>query len=615
MLPAPPHIAWLCFRLRAGIGALPPTTLELLMAAEAEFLTLIEDEPDAASAPHPMRWKVAVIDDDPAVHDGTRFALQDYTLHGRGLELLSARSAAEARDLLRRHPDAAVILLDVVMETEGAGLELVEYVRDELKNETVRIILRTGQPGQAPERRIVVDYDINDYKAKTELTADKLFTTLTAALRSYEQLQRLVETRRGLEIIIDAAATLFDHRSLKRLAEGVLTQLSSLMAIECVGILVLREEISEGEHGISVLAGSGCYSDLAATDSSRSLDEDIHRLIVEAFQKRCHDFSAGRYILYIGTGSGRELVVLLEAEKQLSDTDKALVEVFCSRLAAAFDNVTLYERLERANLDLEDKVERRTAELVAAKQQLESQSARLRRANSFKGEVLGTVAHDLKNPLGVILGRTEMLTEFLSSTPVPEESARAQVEHIRQSARRLTAMVNDLIADAMADALDISVRTDAVDLAELARDVAEANRGPAARKDQRITMAAEPDLWVTGDLERLREAVDNLVSNAVKYSPVGGEIAIAADRDGQEAFIRVTDSGPGLSPEDTSRLFGRFQRLSAKPTAGESSTGLGLSIAKRIIDLHKGRIFVEDIRPGGGATFAIALPLKEGAHS
>ena len=135
----------------------------------------------------------------------------------------------------------AVILLDVVMETEGAGLELVQFVREELKNETVRIILRTGQPGQAPERRVVVDYDINDYKAKTELTADKLFTTLTAALRSYDQLLKLVQTRRGLEIIIDAAATLFDQRSLQRLAEGVLTQLSSLMAVDCAGILVLRE--------------------------------------------------------------------------------------------------------------------------------------------------------------------------------------------------------------------------------------------------------------------------------------------------------------------------------------------------------------------------------------
>lgn len=587
----------------AGVPA-PERTL----AGDAEFVTLIDDAAPAQSTSHAHPWKVAVVDDDPAVHDGTRFALQDYDLHGRGLQLLSARSAAEARDLLRRHPDVAVILLDVVMETEGAGLELVEFVRTELRNETVRIILRTGQPGQAPERRIVVEYDINDYKAKTELTAEKLFTALTAALRSYEQLLKLVETRRGLEIIIDAAATLFDFRSLQRLAEGVLTQLSSLMDVDCAGILVLREGSGEGK--LLVLAGSGCYSDFAAPEGSRALDEDLQQLIAEAFQKRCHDFSPGRYILYIGTGSGRELIVLMDAEKKLSDTDKALVEVFCSRLAAAFDNVTLYEQLERANARLEEKVARRTAQLLAAKERLENQSERLKRANLFKGEVLGTVAHDLKNPLGVILGRTEMLTEFLSMQPFPEDGARAQVEHIRQSARRLTAMVDDLIADARADAVDISVRSYRLNLANLVADIAEANRKLAAGKDQVLEVEVEPELFVMGDVERLREAVDNLVSNAVKYSPIGGLISVSAGRQDGEALVRVADEGPGFSPEDMARLFGRFQRLSAKPTGGESSTGLGLSITKRIIDLHKGRIFVESAGATGGAAFTIALPLQ-----
>ena len=579
------------------------------MASEAEFVTLLEDETPLPAASQAPRWKVAVVDDDPAVHDGTRFALQDYNLHGRSIDLLSARSAAEARELLREHPEMAVILLDVVMETEGAGLELVEYVRTELKNETVRIILRTGQPGQAPERRIVVDYDINDYKAKTELTAEKLFTALTAALRSYEQLQKLVETRRGLEIIIDAAATLFDFRSLQRLAEGVLTQLASLMDVECAGILVLREGSGEGK--ILVLAGSGCYSDFAVPEGAKPLDDELQQLIAEAFQKRCHDFSVGRYLLYIGTSSGRELIVLMDAQKQLSDTDKKLVEVFCSRLAAAFDNVTLYERLERANQRLEEKVARRTAQLLAAKERLEMQSARLKRANTFKGEVLGTVAHDLKNPLGVILGRTEMLTELIAMSPFPQESARAQVEHIRQSARRLTAMVDDLIADARADAVDISVRSYRLDLAKLLGEIGEANRKLADGKEQVLDVNSEPDLFVTGDVERLREAVDNLVSNAVKYSPIGGRILVTGGRSKGEALIRVADEGPGFSPEDMGRLFGRFQRLSAKPTGGESSTGLGLSITKRIVDLHNGRIFVESAGPSGGAAFTIALPLEE----
>jgi signal transduction histidine kinase/CheY-like chemotaxis protein len=584
-----------------------------MMADEAEFLDLIDDEPATPAAAHGPPWKVAVVDDDPAVHDGTRFALQDFSLNGRGLDLLSARSAAEARKLFRRHPDMAVILLDVVMETEGAGLELVEYVRKSLKNETVRIILRTGQPGQAPERRVVVDYDINDYKAKTELTAEKLFTALTAALRSYEQLVKLTETRRGLEIIIDAAASLFDQRSLQRLAEGVLIQLGSLMAVECAGILVLRE--NSNDAGLSVLAASGSYGAFAHPEERRPLDPELRQLIQAAFGRRAHDFSAGRTVLYIGTGSGREVIVLLDADKSLSDTDKALVEVFCSRLAAAFDNVTLYEQLERANLELEEKVARRTQELFAAKERLEEQSARLRRANAFKGEVLGTVAHDLKNPLGVILGRTEILNEMLAMSPVPEENMRGQVEHIRQSTRRLTAMVDDLVADAMADALDISVRSDQLDVASLVADVVEANRASAAGKEQVVSLHTESSLFVEGDVERLREAIDNLVSNAVKYSPIGGRIVVTASREAGEALTRVADQGPGLSPEDQGRLFGRFQRLSAKPTGGESSTGLGLSIAKRIVDLHKGRIFVESPGPSGGAVFAIALPLIEDSNS
>jgi signal transduction histidine kinase len=174
-------------------------------------------------------------------------------------------------------------------------------------------------------------------------------------------------------------------------------------------------------------------------------------------------------------------------------------------------------------------------------------------------------------------------------------------------------MVDDLIADAMADALDITVRSDRVQLAVLVEEVADNNRRLAAGKDQVISVSAEPDIRLTGDVERLREAVDNLISNAVKYSPIGGRIEISAHREHGEAIIRVTDQGPGLSPEDMGRLFGRFQRLSAKPTGGESSTGLGLSITKRIVELHKGRIFVESTRRNGGATFTIALPLDREA--
>lgn len=581
------------------------------MADQDDVLHLIDDTEPAPSSTISRKWKIAVIDDDPAVHEGTRFALSDYSLNGQGLEILSAHSAAEGRELMRQHSDIAAVLLDVIMETDSAGLDLVEFIRNEIKNETVRIVLRTGQPGQAPERRVIVDYDINDYKAKTELTADKLFTSLTAALRSYQQLERMVQTRRGLEIIIDAASTLYDFKSMQRLAEGVLTQIASLLNVDCAGILVLRDggEISDD---FAVLAGSGCYSRFIGHAGPKSLDTDLRQMVEEAFRRRAHEFADQRTVLYIRTGSGREVVVLLQAECPLSETDRALVEIFGSRLSIAFDNVILYQQLHDANTQLEDRVVQRTRALMLANRRLSAQWLRLQRANGFKNEILGTVAHDLKNPLGVILGRTEMLTELIGAE-ASRESLAAQVTHIRDATRRLTSMVDHLISDAMADAFDITIRREPVDVAALVAEVAEANRLSAANKQQVIEVSALPDQQTMCDADRMREAIDNLVSNAIKYSPIGGNIALLVAYDPTHVVIRVTDQGAGLSPEDIGRLFGRFQRLSAKPTAGESSTGLGLSIVKRIVDMHGGIVTADSAGPGQGATFTIKLPVTTAA--
>ncbi|MFB0488489.1 signal transduction histidine kinase/CheY-like chemotaxis protein [Methylobacterium sp. OAE515] len=574
-----------------------------------DTLTLIPDDLDEAK-PNAGAWVIAVIDDDPAVHDGTRYALASYTLDGRGLEILTARSAAEARVLLAERRDVAVVLLDVVMETDNAGLDLVDYIRRELRQETVRIILRTGQPGQAPERRIIVDYDINDYKAKTELTADKLFTSLTAALRAYQQLKRLDETRRGLEIIIDAAPMLLDHKSMQRLAEGVLTQVASLLNVACAGILVLRETAAPQER-FCVLAGSGCYGHYAGREPAWPLEERVQPLVERAFAERRHSFGEHWSTLYLHTASGSEIVALIEADRQLSETDRSLIALFTSRLSIAFDNVILYERLQQTNASLERRVVERTAELIRANRRLDLQRSDLRRANSLKTEILGTIAHDLKNPLAVILGRAEMLSDLIDMQG-DREQMRAQVQHVRASAKGLTTMIDSLMADAMNDALDISLRREPVDLAGLAREVCEADRPLADAKGQTLVCEGPDELFLCGDAERLREALDNLVSNAIKYSPAGGAITVRVSREpgprGAELVCAVVDHGPGLSPEDSTRVFGRFQRLSAKPTGGENSTGLGLSIVRRIAELHGGRATAESAGPGLGAVFAIRFP-------
>jgi signal transduction histidine kinase len=333
-------------------------------------------------------------------------------------------------------------------------------------------------------------------------------------------------------------------------------------------------------------------------------------MVEAAFKRRKHEFADHRTVLYIRTGSGREVVVLLQSERQLSDTDRSLVEIFGSRLSIAFDNVILYQQLHEANTQLEDRVAQRTRALMQANRRLSAQWLRLQRANGFKNEILGTVAHDLKNPLGVILGRTEMLTELIS-TSASKESVTAQIEHIRDATKRLTTMVDHLISDAMADAFDITIRREPVDIAALVSEVADANQPLAVNKQQTISVSAPPNTVTMCDTDRIREAIDNLVSNAIKYSPIGGKISVLVSDEDDNTLIRVTDEGAGLSPEDLGRLFGRFQRLSAKPTAGESSTGLGLSIVKRIIDMHGGEVTATSPGPNKGSTFTISLPAGE----
>ena len=154
---------------------------------------------DESAAPGRKPWILLVVDDDADVHTVTRLALGDFHFEGRPVEILSALSAEDARRLWRKTPDIALVLLDVVMETEHAGLDFVRFVREEMKNPRTRIVLRTGQPGQAPALDVVRRYEIDDYRAKTELTFERLHVLVSTALRTYRLLEQMDQRQRRLE--------------------------------------------------------------------------------------------------------------------------------------------------------------------------------------------------------------------------------------------------------------------------------------------------------------------------------------------------------------------------------------------------------------------------------
>ena len=203
---------------------------ESLAAQNEELIFSEESQPTAILVED--TWKVLIVDDEPDVHSVTKWVLKEFTYHQKKVDFLSAYTRDEAVDILLKNHDVAVILLDVVMEERDTGLKLVEYIRNELKNKQVRIILRTGQAGQAPEGKVIAEYDINDYKEKTELTAQKLTSALIVALRTYCDIDTIESSRRGLEQIIDASPTLFEYRSMQMLASGILVQVTSLLNLD-----------------------------------------------------------------------------------------------------------------------------------------------------------------------------------------------------------------------------------------------------------------------------------------------------------------------------------------------------------------------------------------------
>lgn len=316
---------------------------------------LIDDSLDFSpepTTPAPA-WKILIVDDEPEVHQVTRLVLGNFRFDERPLALISAYSSVEAEKLLREHTDTAVILLDVVMETEQAGLALVRTIRERLDNQFVRIVLRTGQPGQAPEHEVVAAYDINDYKEKTELTAQKLATTLYSALRAYRDMRTIEAGRRGLEVVVKASSEVFSHHHPQRFAPVVLAKLAELIGVES-GALCCRIAHPNGklpEH-FQVTAASGQFSRYLSRNADEKLPKHMVHSLHSAFIGKRHIFSDDHYVLYFADSDATEALLYVGESHRLEEHAHQLMQVFCSNVAIAYENLHLNQELFDSQLDM-----------------------------------------------------------------------------------------------------------------------------------------------------------------------------------------------------------------------------------------------------------------------
>lgn len=317
-------------------------------------------------------WKILVVDDDEEVHAITRAVLKGFEFEGRSFELIHAHSATEAKNTLNEHFDTALILLDVVMETDDAGLTFVEYVRNDLGNKLVRIVLRTGEPGQAPQRDVVVKLDINDYKEKTELTVDKLFTTVIASIRSYRDLiniehKRIVieQNRKGLKQIIDASADLFEIHSLHEFAKGALIQLISILNLNknSLYLQVNGMSLAKTADHFSILAGTGKYANYEAEMIDERLDAGLIEKFEAVLAKEESMFFDETFVGYFKSFNGNINILYVDGCSELMDDDKQLIDIYSSNVSIAFEN--LY--LDKEVLDTQNEVIETLSEIVESR--------------------------------------------------------------------------------------------------------------------------------------------------------------------------------------------------------------------------------------------------------
>jgi c-di-GMP phosphodiesterase len=308
------------------------------------------DEDEILNNTHVGTWKVLIVDDDPEIHSVTQLALSDLIVLGRQLEYIHAYSGADACKLIEQHRDIVVVLLDVVMETDDAGLKVVKYIREDLDRQDIRIVLRTGQPGYAPEESVIKDYDINDYKTKTELTRRKLVTTVFAAIRSYQQIETVSQSRAGLEKIIASAAQLLEKRTVHGFADGVLKQLNYLIGDNVSSVFCARGQgifADVDDLSFFILSQTGLSSILVDQKISVLKNDLINQMVGNCYSCKQHDFSSKNITLYLANGNYRA-VIHMELKHELPEIIQQLVEVFLTNVAVGYGNVHLFHELRDA---------------------------------------------------------------------------------------------------------------------------------------------------------------------------------------------------------------------------------------------------------------------------
>jgi len=544
--------------------------------------------PEDATFVSPNIWKVMIVDDDEEVHSVTRLVLSKFKFYGAPLKLINAYSGAEAKKVIAENPDTAVMLLDIVMETDHAGLEVVKYIREDLKNRDTRVVLRTGQPGQAPEEEIIEQYDINDYKDKTELTAIKLTTLLYATLRSYRDIKIIEHKKKEVEDFYQETVSI-----LKASKEHIFNIIDSMPSL----LIGLDSQLAVNEWNAQAATAFGIPRDQAQGNSIFELAPALkpyHKMLERALTEQKSEKMEG---------------IILTIANEPRHYDLMMFPVAIGKELGAvirLDDITTRLMLDRMMIQSEKMV--------------------------TIGGLAAGMAHEIKNPLGIIIQNVQNIihrvdthttknVEVATELNLDLDKVHAYLEerniikfmdNIRVAVERSLTIIGNMLKFGRSGDQEMtnnsieSVIDDALDLVSKDYDL----KKQFDFQKTGVIKNIQPDLpKIFSSYTQLVQVFLNLLKNAAQAmseNTVEPHISITATGNQNLITVVIEDNGKGMSPQVKSNIFKPFFT-----TKGEGiGNGLGLSVCKYIIaEIHAGELEV-DSEQGKGTKFTIVLPTK-----